>query len=387
MTNSLESTRDLRIDFFRGLALLFIFIDHVPGNRLADFTLRNFGFADAAEVFVLLAGFSALFAYGRVFDQDGFIAGAKRVGSRVIDLYIWHIATIAASLLLLACASLAFSYPNYLNHIGLHHFINSPGTAITQAALLYYQQNMLNILPLYIVLLAWFPAMFWLLRKSHALVIGVSAAIWLAAYVAGLQLPGRLSLGWFFNPFSWQLLMTLGAVAADRMRSGKPLYESVLLPPAIALVAFAFLMAAPWTRLPGLEGTRLLPADLIGSIDKTRLSPWRFLHIIALGYVVAYCVPSTARWLRSSAAGMVVRCGQHSLEIFCLGTILSFTGWVLMREAGPGLGTQVVVNTVGICVLGVTAWYLAQHKLGRSLLPSWTVSVPFFNRASLQSSR
>lgn len=61
--------RDLRIDFFRGLALLFIFIDHVPDNVLARFTLRNFGFADAAEVFVLLAGFSAVLAYGRTFER------------------------------------------------------------------------------------------------------------------------------------------------------------------------------------------------------------------------------------------------------------------------------------------------------------------------------
>lgn len=387
MPISPESGRDLRIDFFRGLALLFIFIDHVPGNRLADFTLRNIGFADAAEVFVLLAGFSALFAYGKIFDRDGFRAGATRVGSRVLDIYVWHIGTIAISLLLLASASIVFSYPNYLNYIGLHHFINIPVTAITQAALLYYQQNMLNILPLYIVLLAWFPAMYWLLRKSHALVLAVSVAIWFAAYVADLQLPGHPSLGWFFNPFSWQLLLTLGAVAADRMRTGQTMYGAIILPPAITIVVFACLVAAPWTRMPGLENTRLLPGDLVGAIDKTRLSPWRILHIIALGYIVAYCVPSTARWLRTSVAEIVVRCGQHSLEIFCLGTILSFSGWVLMREAGPGLGTQVAVNTIGICVLGVTAWYLAQRKQGRSILPSWAVSVPFFNRASLQSLR
>jgi hypothetical protein len=54
---SMVNDRDLRIDFLRGLALLFIFIDHIPDNGLAHFTLRNFGFADAAEVFVLLAGF------------------------------------------------------------------------------------------------------------------------------------------------------------------------------------------------------------------------------------------------------------------------------------------------------------------------------------------
>ena len=50
---------------------MFIFIDHVPENGFATFTLRNFGFSDAAEVFVLLAGFSAVLAYGRTFEGQG----------------------------------------------------------------------------------------------------------------------------------------------------------------------------------------------------------------------------------------------------------------------------------------------------------------------------
>jgi hypothetical protein len=90
---SMSNGRDLRIDFFRGLALLFIFIDHVPNNGLAHFTLRNFGFADAAEVFVLLAGFSAGLAYQRSFENDGFRAGAARVMDRVRDIYLWHMAS------------------------------------------------------------------------------------------------------------------------------------------------------------------------------------------------------------------------------------------------------------------------------------------------------
>src|SRR5262245_62216950 len=57
--------RDARIDFFRGLALIFIFIDHIPGNAFANVTLTNFGFADAAEIFVLLAGYAAFLAYRR----------------------------------------------------------------------------------------------------------------------------------------------------------------------------------------------------------------------------------------------------------------------------------------------------------------------------------
>jgi hypothetical protein len=44
--------RDFRLDFCRGVALIVIFIDHVPGNPLSSWTLRNFSFCDAAEVFV-----------------------------------------------------------------------------------------------------------------------------------------------------------------------------------------------------------------------------------------------------------------------------------------------------------------------------------------------
>lgn len=378
--------RDVRIDFFRGLALLFIFVDHIPGNWLADLTMRNFGFADAAEVFVFLAGFSALLAYSKTFEKEGFRSGTSRVGRRIFDLYVWHIGTVVVSLLLLSAAALVFSQPNYLNHIGLQYFINYPSHAIPQAAVLYYQQNMLNILPLYILLLAWFPVMYWLLRRSHALVLIISAAIWLAAYAGGLGLPGHPVWGWFFNPFAWQLLLTLGAVAADRVRRNMPLYEAVLLPPAAAYALFACLVIAPWTRIPGLESTRLLPGDLLGAIDKTNLSPLRILHIVALGYIVAACVPASARWLTSPGAGVISRCGQHSLEIFCLGTLLSFSGWVVMQEAGTDLTTQIAVNTIGISVLGVTAWYLAQRKLGRSVGLVWP-SVPLFNRVLLPPSR
>src|SRR5665213_1304563 len=70
--------RDSRVDVLRGLALLMIFIDHVPGNLLSLVTLRNFGFADAAELFVLLAGFASMAAYGRIFSRDGIVPGLRR---------------------------------------------------------------------------------------------------------------------------------------------------------------------------------------------------------------------------------------------------------------------------------------------------------------------
>ena len=82
-----EHDRDTRVDFFRGVALILIFIDHIPGNMFAKFTLTNFGFADAAEIFVLLAGIGAYLAYAKAL-AEGSGKGLVKVGVRIRDLPI-----------------------------------------------------------------------------------------------------------------------------------------------------------------------------------------------------------------------------------------------------------------------------------------------------------
>jgi hypothetical protein len=49
-----QTERDLRLDLFRGLSLLFIFIDHIPNNVLSYVTLHSVAFSDAAEVFIFI---------------------------------------------------------------------------------------------------------------------------------------------------------------------------------------------------------------------------------------------------------------------------------------------------------------------------------------------
>ncbi|NVL32197.1 succinyl transferase OpgC, partial [Pseudomonas syringae pv. actinidiae] len=75
----MNNGRDHRIDFFRGLALIFIFWDHVPDNPLAQLTVRNFGFSDAAEIFVFLAGYASILAYGRIARRDGMLVAGVRI--------------------------------------------------------------------------------------------------------------------------------------------------------------------------------------------------------------------------------------------------------------------------------------------------------------------
>jgi len=357
--------RDLRIDFFRGLALIFIFIDHIPDNKLAHFTLHSFGFADAAEVFVLLAGFSTVLAYAGTFETQGFQAGTARVLRRARDIYLWHFALLVLCGFGLTAIAYAVANPAYIEGLKLHIFAEQPLHALFLGATLINQPNLLNILPLYVMLLlAWTPLLLWLVVRAPLAAVGVSVAIWAIANVYSVNLPSyQHPEGWVFNPFAWQLLMTLGAVAARySLRNAVPFVPALVVLAAV-YVAFAFLYAAPWTLIPGLEAHRLLPQDALGTIDRIYLSGWRLLNILALGYLVLVLVSADGSWLRQRWATAVGNCGRHSLQIFCLATVLSLAGWVLLTQfSSAGIGPQMVVNIAGIGLLLATAWMLSERK-------------------------
>ena len=86
-----HGSRDLRVDFFRGLALWWIYTDHIPGDVLGAWSLRNWALCDATEVFVLLAGYGAGMAYGGTLRRDGLLQAAAAVVQRAWTLYIAHI--------------------------------------------------------------------------------------------------------------------------------------------------------------------------------------------------------------------------------------------------------------------------------------------------------
>src|ERR1700757_3825506 len=71
--------RELRLDLFRGLALWLIFIDHLPPNLLTWFTIRNYGFSDATEIFIFISGYTAAFVYGRAMLESGFVIATARI--------------------------------------------------------------------------------------------------------------------------------------------------------------------------------------------------------------------------------------------------------------------------------------------------------------------
>lgn len=363
MHQSHTTDRDLRVDFFRGLALMCIFIDHIPGNVAAQLTLTNFGFADAAEVFVMLAGYACFLAYWpsrRASWRDGLV----KVASRIRDIYLAHIIVLLVAVLGLVAAAHWFGNPLFIEHVNLDPLLHDPLGAMARALVLFYQPGYLNILPLYVVLLMWLPILLWLMRIGVAVALLVSGAIWLAAGVLRYNLPAWTGAsGWEFDPFAWQFLFTLGTIAAggSAPRIESPLWRRGLLYLAMGYVAFAFVVAAPWTKIPWLEHAWLLP-DFRPTISKQYLSAWRVAHIMALAYIVAITIPTHAAWLNSRGARWLIDCGQNSLPVFCVSIILSLVGFVVLTQSGAGWPAQVAVSVVGVGCLGLLGFQLAQSR-------------------------
>src|SRR5436190_13776234 len=87
ITQPAAGERELRLDLFRGLALWLIFIDHLPPNILTWFTIRNYGFSDATEIFIFISGYTAAFVYGRAMLEVGFVVATARILRRGRQVY------------------------------------------------------------------------------------------------------------------------------------------------------------------------------------------------------------------------------------------------------------------------------------------------------------
>jgi hypothetical protein len=356
--------RDLRVDFFRGLALWWIYTDHIPGDVLGDYSLRNFAMCDATEVFVLLAGFGAGIAYGSVMDRQGYLYGAADTLRRAWTLYIAHIFLFVVYTAQVAYSATALDRVFYLEETRLDVLADAPYRALLEALLLRFQPNLLNILPLYVALLLIFALVLPLLRRPALLFIA-SASVYVAVRITGVNLPAWTGEGWFFNPFAWQLLFMIGAI----MAYAPPRMPRVRWP--IDLLAASVLAAGLiviWVIDIHPRILASMPASVIRFViteDKTGLHPFRLLSILSLAWLVARVVPGDAGWLSTRFAAPLVLLGQNSLPVFCSGIFFGFLAR-LGLEAHDGAIMQIGVNLFGalamIAVAGLAAWYRGKGR-------------------------
>jgi hypothetical protein len=356
-----RGARDLRLDFFRGLALWFIFIDHIPDNRFSWLTVRNYGFSDATEIFVFVSGYTAVIAYSGVLARTGAMVAAARVLRRVWQLYVAHIMLLVAFTAQIAWVSLRTDRQTFMEEMNLIGLVEEPMRVIVETALLAYRPTNLDVLPLYIVVLASFALLLPLVLRAPWRVLAGCALLYFVARYFGWNLRAYPDGSvWFFDPFMWQLPFYIGAACAADGRVAERLrpYAPLLVPLAIAYLLCAGLIALSWefNALGHLVPDAL--GRLIYPIDKTTLDPLRLLHFVALAYLVQVAVRPDSAFLRWPIVEPIRRCGENSLLVFCLGTFLSFTAFMVLDAVGATLAAQFMVTVIGLA-LQVGAAYVA----------------------------
>jgi hypothetical protein len=371
---AVSGTRDLRLDLFRGLALWFIFLDHVPDNIVSWVTLRNYGFSDATEIFVYISGYTAVIAYGRMMARQGWVRAAARVYRRVWQLYVAHILLFVAFIAQIAWLSIKRDASALIEEMQLLGLGQDPYRALLEAALLKFRPVNLDVLPLYIVLLAAFPLVLPALLRWPRAVLAVSIVLYAATCHFDWNLPGYPGdKVWFFNPMAWQVVFYSGAVMAAMAPrlSWMDRWRWPVSVAAFLYLCFAAFIALSW-HYNSLES--LIPewvARQIYPIDKTNADILRFLHFLAIAWFVRMAIPPQADFLRWRLFEPLRRCGEHSLQIFCLGTFLALSAEIVDAQFDESNVSQVlsqlVVSIAGIALMTAFAYAATWFKVETDL--------------------
>src|SRR5215467_4472982 len=315
MPTNVPAGRDLRLDLFRGIALWLIFLDHIPFNVVNWVTIRNYGFSDAAEIFVFISGYTAAFVYGRTMEQQGTLVAGARILKRAWQVYVAHIFLFAIYTAEISYVAHSFENPLYHEEMGIFDFLQQPDITLAQAMLLKFKPANMDVLPLYIVLLAGFPPLLWLLLRTPAVALSASVLLYALALYFEWNIPAYPNGSWVFNPFAWQLLFVFGAWCA---LGGAKRLSAVILSPitsalAIVFLVFSFFIVLTW-YVPQLS--HFMPKRIeqwMYPIDKTDLDVLRFTHFLALAALTVRFLPRDWQGLKSPFLRPLILCGQHSL--------------------------------------------------------------------------
>src|SRR5436305_7209799 len=264
--------RDLRLDLLRGLGLWMIFLDHIPDDVVSWLTLRNYGFSDAAEFFVFISGYLLGFIYVPVVAAGQFLPALKRLWLRAWQMYVAHILLFLTFTAQIARAARKWDNPMYKDEFNVANFLAHPDELIGKALTLQYKPVDLDVLPLYITLVAAAPFVVWCLVRRPNLTLAGSIVLYALARYFDWNLPSYpQGATWYFNPFAWQLMFFFGAWCGCGAvaQISKFLRLRIVFAIAIAWILFALVILMTWhsTFLESLIPKWMI--KLIYPIDKT----------------------------------------------------------------------------------------------------------------------
>lgn len=357
------------IDFWRGFALVTIFINHIPGNTFERYTFSQYGISDAAELFVFLAGWSiGIATRGRDGKPEAAGKSVVRLLARTVEVYRAQLTVMLLALALIAGAALLLDNPLILEWHNAGGFFADPIQSVCGMALMTYQLGFFNILPLYVLLIGIAPIFVLVGRVSLIAALALSGGIYLASLVFEWNVPSWPGEGdWFFDPFCWQVLLVLGFVLqgwslrSDTLRR----WSRRLVPVGFAIVTVGVVLAVTEIRPDPL----MVPEPrLLFTFEKTYLTPARLLHF--LGVLLAFAPLYALIAPRIGVVGRYLsQLGRNSLAVFSMGSILSLFGQLVRFQTGGGVLVDMLVAGSGLVGLGFTAWFVEWRTRSKSSRP------------------
>lgn len=343
------------VDFWRGFALIEIFVNHIPGNFYEQFTHRAVSLSDSAELFVFLAGWSLNYTLGRPENPRPASHLVFRLLLRAGKLYAAHMVIVMLAIAMLALAARGLDNPLLLEWFNAAAVFYEPVETHIGLVLLTHQLGYFDILPLYVVLLAVSPALALIDRRWPYALLPLSAAVYLGALVTQTTFATWPTEGeWFFNPLCWQFDFVLGFLLARQTGPGGWVRRHIGV---IRWIAVPIVVAVAVLKLKGIyvDPTRVPEPHLLFVDAKSFLSPMRIIQFLLL--VVAFSgvfAPLAAR--APAPANVLSLLGRHSLLVFCIGSVLSLAGQIGRFALRGNILFDTVFVLAGLAVMFLAAW-------------------------------
>lgn len=353
--------RDERLDVFRGLTMLIIFVAHLPQNSWNAWIPARFGFSSGAELFVFCSGIASALAFGGVFVRRGLALGTARIAYRIWQVYWAQIGLVLALIALAAgldrlfgVAELAQQFPPLLV---------DPANALLGIATLTWQPDYLDILPMYLVILALVPAMMLARRLHAALPFLITAALYAIVWTTGLNLPGNPwnGAGWFLNPFAWQFIFFIGFFIGMKWLPVPRLGDRRLMLAA----ALFLLLSVPlsfWGILEHWPAAQAVRDLLIPVNEKTDLHILRVLHFLALAYLVLSLIEPWRDRLDRGTGHLLILIGRQSLAAFLASAVLARLLGAVADMAGRSEPVVALLNLTGFALILAAAIVVGWFK-------------------------
>lgn len=343
------------VDFWRGFALVTIFINHIPGISFEDFTYRRLSISDSAELFVFLAGWALRHVVGKPEDPTPTSRLIFRLGGRAFTLYAAHLLIVMLAIAMLAISARLFDNPLLLEWHNAAPVFSDPADTHIGLVILSHQLGYFDILPLYVVLLLIAPLLALVHRLAPNWLLPLSLLVYLVSLVFKITVPTWPTDGqWFFNPLCWQLIFVLGFTLSRGRGLGGWVSSNIAW---LRLIAWPITIACAFVAWNGWwpDATTVPEPKLLFINGKTFLTPMRVLQFLALAAALSGAYPMVVRVV-PAIVDFLAMLGRNSLYVFCAGSLLSLACQIIRFSLGGGVAGDAMLVVVGVALLGAVAW-------------------------------